>query len=160
MDSFTEQRLPFADQTTAMINRQLDAGSWVVGLGASSILELAQAEQIVFLDFTDAQVASIVAAHPYYAPAVIPAGTYPGQDAPVTSIGTWNSWVVATDLADCVVYEITKAIYESVDTVGAAVPAGRNLDVANLEFSLTPLHPGAIKYFEEIGVTIPANLRP
>lgn len=160
VDSFTEQRLPFADQTTAMINRQLDAGSWVVGLGASSILELAQAEQIVFLDFTDAQVAQIVAAHPYYAPATIPAGTYPGQAADVQSIGTWNSWVVAKDLDDCVVYEMTKALFENVESVGAAVPAGRNLDVANLEFALTPLHPGAIRYFEEIGVTIPANLRP
>lgn len=160
VDDFNEQRLPFADQTTAMINKQLDAGSWVVGLGASSILELAQAEQIVFLDFTRAQVDQIVAAHPYYAPAIVPAGTYPGQDAEVLSIGTWNSWVVATDLADCVVYEMTKALYENIDTVGAAVPAGKNLDVVNLEFALTPLHPGAIKYFEEVGVTIPANLRP
>lgn len=160
VSDFDEQRLPFADQTTAMINRQLDAGSWVVGLGASSILELAQAEEIVFLDFSDEQVAAIVAEHPYYAPATIPAGTYPGQDEDVTTIGTWNSWVAATDLADCVVYEMTKALYENVDSVGAAVPAGLNLSTDNLQFSLTPLHPGAIQYFEEIGVDVPADLRP
>lgn len=160
VDDFTEQRLPFADQTTAMINRQLDAGSWVVGLGASSILELAQAEDIVFLDFTDEQVAQIVAAHPYYAPATIPAGTYPGQDEGVQSIGTWNSWVVATDLDDCLVYELTKVLYENIDAVGAAVPAGNLLSTDNLEFSLTPLHPGAIQYFEEVGIEIPADLRP
>jgi uncharacterized protein len=152
VDDFTEQRLPFADQTTAMINKQLDAGSWVVGLGASSILELANAEQIVFLDFTDAQVAQIVAAHPYYAPAIIPAGTYPGQDEDVQSIGTWNSWVVAADASECFVYEVTKALYENVETVGAAVPAGNLLSTDNLQFKLTPLHPGAIKYFEEIGI--------
>lgn len=160
VDDFDEQRLPFADQTTAMINRQLDAGAWVVGLGTSSILELANAEEIVFLDFTDAQVADIVAEHPYYAPASVPAGTYPGQDEPVVTMGTWNSWVVATDLSECAVYEMTKALYENVESVGAAVPAGLVLSTDNLEFALTPLHPGAIKYFEEIGVTIPDSLRP
>lgn len=152
VDDFDEQRLPFADQTTAMINKQLDAGSWVVGLGASSILELANAEDMVFLDFTDEQVADIVAAHPYYAPATVPAGTYPGQAEGVQSIGTWNSWVVAADASDCFVYAVTKALYESVDTVGAAVPAGMLLSTDNLQFKLTPLHPGAIMYFEEIGI--------
>ena len=72
-----------------------------------------------------------------------------------------NVLVVSAEMDDDLAYAITKAMFENIADLQAVHPAANETTV---EFTLSatpvPLHPGAIRYFEEIGATIPDRLRP
>jgi hypothetical protein len=62
---------------------------------------------------------------------------------------------------DDLVYAITKAMFENIADLRAVHPAANQTTVEfTLSASPIPLHPGAIRYYEEIGATIPDALRP
>ena len=160
-DDFSDtQRLPFDDQTTAIRNNQLDAGTWVVGPGVSSIQDLASSEELVLVEFTDEQIAKITEKYPYYSETEIKAGTYEGQDEAVPAIGTWNTLAVHADADREFVYQLTKAVHENVDKLEAAHPSAADIAPENIQNAIAPLHPGAIDYFEEAGVEVPQDLYP
>ena len=64
-------------------------------------------------------------------------------------------------MSDDLAYAITSAMFENIEDLRAVHPAANQTTV---EFTLAatpiPLHPGAIRYFEEIGASIPDALRP
>ena len=67
--------------------------------------------------------------------------------------------MVSKDLPDDLVYAIVKAFYANHDRMVKAVPAARDSVVANLNRNtFIPYHPGAVRYYREIGITIPAAL--
>jgi len=68
---------------------------------------------------------------------------------------------VSSEMSDDVVYAVTKAMFENIADMQAIHPAA-NQTTVDLTIAATPipLHPGAIRYYEEIGATIPDNLRP
>lgn len=160
-DDFAEaQRLPFADQVTAIRNNQLDVGTWVVAPGVSSIQDLASGEQISILEFDEEDLEALREEFPYYIPAEVEAGTYQGVDEAVTVPGTWNSIVVSKDLDEEFVYQVTKLLHENTDVLAGGHPSGGELDAENVQDALCPVHPGAMRYFEEAGVEVPDEMRP
>ena len=152
------QRLPFADQTTAIRNGQLDVGSWVVAPGVSSIQDLASSEQIIVLPLDDEQLDMITEQYPYYVATELEAGTYQGQDEAVPVLATWNSLVMNADASEDFVYQVTKAVHENVDALAGGHPSGGELAAENIGDAIAPLHPGAVRYFEEIGQEYPDDL--
>ncbi|HEX6632347.1 MAG TPA: TAXI family TRAP transporter solute-binding subunit, partial [Usitatibacter sp.] len=88
-----------------------------------------------------------------YQPATIPANTYDGQDHDVPTAAIQNFLVTREGVSADVVYKMTKAVFENKDALVAAHTAAKGIDKANAVKSLpVPLHPGAEKYFKEIGV--------
>ena len=84
---------------------------------------------------------------------VIPAGTYSGQDADVTTVAVKATYIVSNDMSEDLVYSLTKALFESKDAITAGHAKGAELDTTYaVEGVSVPFHPGAQKYFEEIGV--------
>lgn len=152
------QRLPFADQTTAIRNGQLDVGSWVVAPGVSSIQDLASSEQIIVLPLDDEQRDMITEQYPYYVSAELEAGTYQGQDEAVPVLATWNSLVMSADAGEDFVYQVTKAVHENVDALAGGHPSGGELAAENIGDAIAPLHPGAARYFDEVGQEYPDDL--
>ena len=56
------------------------------------------------------------------------------------------------------VYQITKAFYESGDVIAAAHATGKEVQLEGcLEGITTPIHPGAARYFTEMGIEVPNN---
>ena len=97
---------------------------------------------------------------PTFAPYTFAAGLYEA-DAPATpTISTPNALVVSSEMDEELAYQVTKAIFENVEELRAIHPAANDTTV---EFTMAatpvPLHPGALRYFEEIGATIPDRLR-
>jgi len=160
-DDIEEQRLNFNETADALANGDIDAGFWSVGAPTSSILNLATTNDIVILELTDAQFAAAQAADPTFARTMLPGGTY--EDAPndVAVLGIPNVLVVSADMPDDLAYAITKAMFENIADLQAVHPAANETTV---EFTMTatpiPLHPGSIRYYEEIGAEIPDDLRP
>lgn len=160
-DDIDEQRLNFNETADALANGDIDVGFWSVGAPTSSILNLATTNSIVMVELSDAQIAAADAANPVFAKTTLAGGTYQGVDADVTVIGVPNVLVVSSEMPDDLVYTITKAMFENIADMQAIHPAANQTTV---ELALTaspiPLHPGAIRYFEETGATVPDSLRP
>ena len=159
-DDIEEQRLNFNETADALANGDIDAGFWSVGAPTSSILNLATTNSIVMIELSDAEIAAARAADPIFAQTTLDAGIYDGVGA-TTVLGVPNVLVVSSEMSDDLAYAITSAMFENIEDLRAVHPAANQTTV---EFTLAatpiPLHPGAIRYFEEIGASITDALRP
>ena len=160
-DDFTAERLNFNETADALANGDIDAGFWSVGAPTSSILNLATTNDIRIIGLTDAQIAAADAADPTFAPTTLAGGVYEGVAEDVATLGVPNVLVVSSEMDEETVYQITKAIYENITELQAVHPAANETTIAfTLSATPVPLHPGAIRYYEEAGATIPDELRP
>ena len=69
--------------------------------------------------------------------------------------------VVNADMDEELAYQLTQLLFENTDELIAVHPAAND---TTIEFTMSstpvPLHPGALRYFEEVGAEIPDRLRP
>ncbi len=160
-DDMDEQRLNFNETADALANGDIDAGFWSVGAPTSSILNLATTNSIVMIVLSDDEIAAARAAEPLFAATSLPGGLYQGVDNAVNVLGVPNVLVASADMSDDLAYAITKAMFENIAELQAVHPAANQTTVVfTMDATPIPLHPGAIRYYEEIGVAIPDRLRP
>ncbi len=160
-DDFDAQRLNFNETADALNNGDIDAGFWSVGAPTSSILNLATTTSIRMIALSDDEIAKAREADPTFAALTLPGGLYDGVDDPVPTLGVPNVLVVSADMSDDLAYALTKAMFDNIDELRAVHPAANETTV---EFTMAatpvPLHPGALRYYEEVGATISDALRP
>jgi TRAP transporter TAXI family solute receptor len=160
-DDIEEQRLNFNETADALANGDIDAGFFSVGAPTSSILNLSTTSNIAMIGLSEDEIAAARAAQPLFASTTLPGGIYNGVDAGVPGLGVPNVLVASAEMSDDVVYAITKAMFENIAEMQAVHPAANQTTVDfTLNATPIPLHPGAIRYYEEIGATIPDALRP
>lgn len=142
--------LPFAESVELMKNRQLDATLQSAGLGVASIRDLAASVPITVVAVPADLVAQV--GSPYVA-ATIPAGTYSGQDADVPTAAVVNFLVTHSEVSDDLAYAMTKELWDNLPALAAAHAAAKAItrDQA-LTGMPVPLHPGAEKYYREVGM--------
>ncbi|SHH64696.1 TAXI family TRAP transporter solute-binding subunit [Marivita hallyeonensis] len=130
-----------------------------VPVGAVSQLMAAAGDSVTLLGFTEEQMAQADGDRGLWTPYTIAAGTYPGQDADVQTIAQPNFLATSADLPDDHVYEITKAMYENLPFLQAIHPATKAMAIERAIAGLPlPLHPGALRYYQEVGLDIPERL--
>ncbi|MCC5982845.1 MAG: TAXI family TRAP transporter solute-binding subunit [Rhodobacteraceae bacterium] len=160
-DDFTPERLNFNETADALRDGDIAAGFWSVGPPTSSIMNLATTRDIRIVALTEDQIAAAIAAEPTFAPYTLRAGTYDGMDEGVLTISTPNVLIVHEDMDDDLAYNITRAMFENVEELIAIHPAAND---TTIEFSIDstpiPFHPGAMRYFEEVGATPQDHQRP
>jgi uncharacterized protein len=143
--------LPFGESVELIKNRQLDATLQSAGLGVASIRDLATSVKIVVVAVPADVVARI--GDPAYQSAVIPAGTYEGQTADVATAVIPNFLVTHSGVSDELAYQMAKALYDNLDTMYAAHNAAKVIKRENAVKGMpVPLHPGAERYYREVGV--------
>jgi hypothetical protein len=143
--------LPFGESVELMKNRQLDVTLQSAGLGVASIRDLATSIKIVVVPIP----ADIVArtGDPAYHPGTIPANTYTGQTEAVQTAAVKNFLVTHEGVPADVVYAMTKATFDNLDTLIAAHSAAKGIVRAEAIKGLpVPLHPGAERYYREVGL--------
>ena len=154
----TGQQDGFGDAATKMQDGHIDASCGVLNVPASSIIEMTTSMQLSYVSISDEEIAAIQADAPYFSKLVIPAGTYSNTED-FQTITCQAVLYCRADLDEETVYQITKSFYESADAIAAAHTAGRDIDVNNaLDGITTAVHPGAARYFNEIGVSVDASL--
>ena len=159
-DDIDEQRLNFNETADALANGDIDAGFWSVGAPTSSILNLATTQDIVMIELTDAQMAAAQEAQPLFARTTLSGGTYEGVDDTMV-LGVPNVLAASSEMSGDLAYAITSAMFENIADLQAVHPAANQTTVEfTLDATPVPLHPGAIRYYEEIGADIPDRLRP
>ncbi|MFP4275164.1 MAG: TAXI family TRAP transporter solute-binding subunit [Paracoccaceae bacterium] len=160
-DDIDEQRLNFNETADALRDGDIDAGFWSVGPPTSSIMNLAATRDIALVPLTEEEVAAAQEAEPVFASYTLRADLYEGVDVDVPTIAVPNVLVVNAEMDEDLAYNITKAMFDNVDELIAVHPAANDTTV---EFSLgatpIPMHPGALRYYEETGAEVPDKLRP
>ena len=130
-----------------------------VPVGAVSQLMAAAGDGVTLLNFTEEQMALADGGRGLWTPYTIAAGTYPGQEADVQTIAQPNFLATSADLPDEHVYQLTKTIYENLPFLQAIHPATKVMAIENAIAGLPlPLHPGAQRYYEEVGIEVPERL--
>ena len=142
-----------------MRDSRIDAAFAVSALPVPALVELQTTHKIHYIQMTKAEIDEIMA-NGSYTLGSIPAGTYKNQPDPVETLTFWTLCLATDKLPDDVAYELTKATFDHLEAVGAAVGNVSEVLVENILNSPVPIHPGAVRYYREKGVDIPAALIP
>jgi len=149
---------PSAD---ALQNGQISGFGIPAGVPASAVTKAAAnlGDKMVILDFTDEQLQQADGGLGLWTRYVIPADTYPGQSKVINTIAQPNFLSARADVDEDAVYQITKTIYENLPFLNAIHGATKAMAIEKAIAGLPmPLHPGAAKYYQEVGIQIPARL--
>lgn len=111
------------------------------------------------IGLTKEQQEKFLAANPQLSPMTIPANAFKGQTEPELTVGSYTMVVVNKDLPADFVYAMLKATYDHKTDLAHAYKAYSKLDYKSILNSPIPLHPGAVKFFEEHGIKIPDKLK-
>ena len=140
---------------------QIDAAHIPAGIPTAAVTDLLSSDAGMLLSIDADKIKAICDQYPWYFPLTIPAGTYPKQDRDVHTIALASLVFTDAKMPDELVYMLTKSIYDYHADLVHAHRAAEYTVIANAFNGMTiPLHPGAIKYFEEKGVAVPDSLRP
>lgn len=155
------QRLSYAESVDAIRNGSLDAAIILATPPASSVLNLAAGREISIVPLSRDEVSQIVEADSAFAPFVLEAGTYEWQSEDILTLSNPNILLVGTEMDDDLAYQITRVLFEHTQEIAAVHPAANQTTVAfSIASTTIPLHPGALRYYEETGIDIPERLRP
>ena len=146
--------LTSTEQANALCDDKIDAFGYTVGVPNSGVAVATDGCDAYIVDLSEDPVAQkLVEEHPYYAWATIPAGTYKTSAEDVTTFGVKATFVTSAAVSEDVVYAVTKAVFENLDTFRKLHPAFANLDPEEMisDGNSAPLHPGAEKYYKEKG---------
>ncbi|MEW6661769.1 MAG: TAXI family TRAP transporter solute-binding subunit [Bacillota bacterium] len=160
-DDIQQQFLSVPEQVTAMKDNNLDLSMSLMPVPTGAFTEFALTNGMKLIPMDKEVVDKLVAELPGWLPHTIKAGSYPGQDQDILTMNYRGTIVARADMTEEDAYQITKAVWEYRDEWKNvhAVAADMTLATA-LDGISVPLHPGAIRYYKEKGMSIPANLLP
>jgi TRAP transporter TAXI family solute receptor len=132
------------------------AALWGAGSGWPGFTKMAERpEGARFIAPSEAEARQIVAKHPFLKPQTIPARSYPGQDQPVRSVGSWSLILARPTLDEGVAYRLARALHRGEKRVGDLLPQAAETTAANTVAAVPNrdmLHPGVARYLHEIGL--------
>lgn len=145
--------------STQMQSGLLDGLIGVAGLPFPALAEIDKRGETHFIELSGSDVAELHKAMPELSLSTVPAGSFPSLKADYRTVGMFNFVVASKSLPDDLIYAITKAFYTNHDRLVRAFPAARESVAANVgRDEFLPFHPGAVRYYREIGVAIPDAL--
>ena len=158
----TIENLSVAKSADAMKDNKLDVFFFTSGAPATSITEIALAKPVYMIGLDDNVMDAFIAAnqidgkYDVYSVQPITNAQYSfiPADAPVYTIGVSATYIISNELSEDVVYNITKAIWESKGSIGHSVESTMDTKYAYVTIGNVPVHPGAAKYYKELGLTV------
>lgn len=136
-------------------NRQVDAVVWPDAPGSASIQEMVSSGGGRVLSIDDDVIAYMDELGLDY-PYTIPAEGVPNGDQPVNTFAAPVTLATHGDVSEDLIYELTKAMFESRERLAETVPLANYMTLENaLDGIPFPVHPGARRYYEEQGMTVP-----
>lgn len=150
--------LPHQDYPSMLLDGKVQAINRAGSVPAAVVEEIGVQKPVNLVDFgPELERSGFLRKYPFYQKIVIKGGTYKGENRDVTSFGTAGYLIAHKDVPEAVVYEFTRLAYseEAIRQVNLAF-AGANVNRKDpLGGNIGPVHPGAAKFWKEIGVTYP-----
>jgi len=151
----TIAHLSQSESVQALKDGIVDAVFFNFAYPGSAVLDLAATRDIILIPIETSMTERLVKKYSYYVKITIPGKTYPKVDHDVLCLGDSNVLIANKQMEEEVAYKIVKAIFENVDKGKWALvnihPIAAQLTPKNAVNSPIELHPGAIKYFKEVG---------
>lgn len=153
-EDVSEDFSSFSQSVEKIKDGNLDASLITAGTPTASVTELANGHDIRIVPLNGPAIAKLQEKQPYYVNAILPAGSYKGVDEDVETLAVRAIWATHDQVSEDIIYAVTKALYENTETLGKVHPKGKEIsaDTALQSVSI-PVHPGAAKYYAEIGVS-------
>jgi uncharacterized protein len=144
--------------TSQLKSGELDGIVFVTGFPTPALTELIAAQPLDFVQPSADQIAVIRKEMPEITPSTVPAGTYSSLARDYQTVGLYNFAVAHKDLPDDLVYKIVKAVFDNREELVKAQSSAKETVPANIgRDTVLPLHPGAERYYREIGIPIPVE---
>ncbi len=153
-DKVTVADAELGNAVAALKNRQIDAFVTAGSYPAPNVIEAAAGSGVSIVSMTDEEVAETGRTR-----LVIPAGTYPGVDEDVITTSLPVIIYAGANVSDDTAYLVTKTFWEQKEKLVDTAPWWRGVTPEMLESVTSKMHPGAIRYYEEIGIDVPASIR-
>ena len=158
---YKEIRMPWNAGMQAMADGKLDAFVRPAGVGAASMDQLGAKRKFRLLNVNPTKMKKMMAL-PWMIPMKIPAGTYKNQsnnDKDVIVDGFRHQLAVRKDMSSEQVYKITKTLFDNLPAMKSAAVTLRDISEEDpFSGANIPLHPGAMRYYKEKGLKIPAKM--
>lgn len=146
--------LSAAEMSNALCDNNIDAMIYVVGHPSDAIKEATSSCQSHLLKVDGGYVDELIKKFPYYRRTIIKGDYYKGNAQNIATFGVSSTLVTSAKTSDEQVYQLVKAVFNNFDFFTSTHPAFVDLIKEEMiSTSLTaPLHPGAVKYYREIGL--------
>ena len=138
----------------AMVLDGRAAALWGAGVGWPGFTALAKAGGR-FVAPNASEIQQILARNSALKALTMPAGSYPGQDAPLNTVGSWSFVLAKPELPEDVAYRLARAIHRAEAPFAARLAQARETTMANTAAAAPDaalIHPGVRKYLKEIGL--------
>lgn len=144
----------FGEASEMLKNGQIDAAFTVAGAPTTAITELATSGMDFSLVSLDQEhVDALHDKYPFLVQENLPAGTYEGVDTETICVAVEAALVASTDMGEDAVYELTKTMFENLEDLGTSHAKFQLVSAEKAaENGSVPMHPGAEKYYKEIGL--------
>ena len=154
LDDISPFYASFGDSTEDLKNDALDAAFVVAGAPTPAVVDLATTKGCYLVSLDDEHVEKLMGISGAYSKTIIPAGTYDGVDADVTTVGVKATIIANEDVTEDEAYAIVSTIFEGKDAITEAHAKGAELDLEYASTCGLPYHAGAAKYFAEKGIEV------
>ncbi len=138
-----------SNAVAALKNGQIDGFVTAGSYPAPNVIEAAASTPVTVLSLSGEQIAATKRTR-----LVIPAGTYAGQDSDIVTTSLPVAAFTTTKMDEETAYLLTKTFWERQAELGGAAAWWNGVTPDMLSNITTSIHPGAIKYYKEIGVTL------
>ncbi|NLY50486.1 MAG: TAXI family TRAP transporter solute-binding subunit [Firmicutes bacterium] len=146
--------LSYAESADQFKDNHIDVIMLTTGAPNAGIQDVATVKAIRVLPFTEEEVKKIQEKYPFFSTFTLPANTYTGQTEDVLTIAVQACFFGHKDLPEDVVYDLTKTLWENKDELARINAKAEYMDPDDPVKGITvPIHPGALKYYKEAGVT-------
>jgi TRAP transporter TAXI family solute receptor len=149
------------DQATELLAGRYTASAALTGAPVPAFSRAEDKEPLTFIRLTPEQIDAVQKAFPEMSASTIPIKTYKSLTADYATFGVYNFAIGRADLPADLVYQMVKAVFENTPALAREVsPAADTLPHNVVKDTFLPLHPGAIRYYREIGIQIEPKLIP
>lgn len=152
-DDFQPEHLDYSEAGMGLKDKTLDAIFLWSGIPTPGVVEIATVRPIRVVPISSEKLEIIEKESPYCSPTTIPKETYRGMEEDTPTVAIPALLLCDGNLDESLVYSMTKAIFENNNLIAQVHVAGKNVTLENATKGVSvPLHPGAKKYFIEMGV--------
>ena len=145
-DDIEPRYLSFTESAQALQDGAIDAALISVGIPAAAVLEATTTDGARLLGVSADKLAVLKSRYPYYSAGVIPAGAYPGVDAPIPTVAMMNWLVARDDLDDQVVETLLDILDKDRASLARVHEMAKQIDLARLDDAPIPLHPAVERW--------------
>jgi TRAP transporter TAXI family solute receptor len=147
-EDFIAKRMTDAEAAKALREGKLDA---VLARGndpSPNVQEMLNVPGTKLIPISRAEIEKIRSTHPFLHAVTVPAGVY-GNHPNIETVGVDSLLVCREDLAEELVYWITRTMFESLPELAKSLNSLRQVDLEQIQASPIPLHPGAARFYRE-----------